>query len=90
MTTKHKQLIEEIESFNLSKVAIGKALGVHYMTIYRWYKADSIKPINIHRLERLLESLKFNPSKTELKDFSTKQLVQELSDRGWIVQLTAK
>lgn len=88
----HKKLIEIIESYGLTKVDIGRALGVSYMTIYRWLKVDKIKPANMYRLKKLHSQLEYNETIPDLKlsKYSTRDLISELKRRGWVVTITAK
>jgi len=65
----------------ISKVELSKALGIHYMTLYRWYKADNIKPVNVRRLEKALSEAKQN-NKAFLSRYDTAELLNELKRRG--------
>ena len=82
----HKKLIDQIELQGYNKVQLAKALGVSYITVYRWYKADKIKPVNIRRLEKALSEAKQN-SKGLLIRYNTAELLNELKRRGLTITI---
>jgi transposase len=84
--TNHKNLIDQIELQGYNKVQLSKALGVSYITVYRWYKADKIKPVNIRRLEKALSEAKQN-SKGLLIRYDTAELLNELKRRGLTITI---
>jgi transposase len=84
--TNHKNLIDQIELQGVSRVKLANALGVHYMTIYRWYNADSIKPINLRRLEKALADVK-TINMPKLNRYNTAELLNELKRRGLTITI---
>jgi len=84
--TIHKKLIDEIELQGYNKVQLAKALGVSYITIYRWYKADKIRVVNIRRLEKALSEAKQN-NKGLLIRYDTTELLNELKRRGLTITI---
>jgi hypothetical protein len=56
------------------------------MTVYRWYKADKIKPVNIRRLEKALSEAKQN-NKGLLIRYETAELLNELKRRGLTITI---
>jgi transposase len=82
--------LKAIQGYGLTLKAISKAISVSYMTVLRWHKGYAISKYNQSKLETLLNALtdkgvEIKPH--ELSSYTTRQLVNELQARGWIVTI---